>query len=117
MTKPEQAKLTEQAQAQFTMAIKQLPKVAFSHMNKKQMKQAGAEQLRHCTAWVWETLDYYVLQSYETFVACIEKATDTCYDVLRVEYGYTSTSAQHIAKFRHDYGSGKWGCAISITAR
>lgn len=68
------------------------------------------ERLRTCKAWVYETENYYFLTSYNTLVAFIVKTTDTCYDVLRLVYGYTSTSAQHIAKFRHDYGSGKFGC-------
>lgn len=68
------------------------------------------KRLRSCSARVGETDSYYILQSYNTLVAIIDKNTDTLYDVLRYVYGYTSTSAQHIAKFRHDYGQGKWGC-------
>ena len=75
------------------------------------------KRLRTCTAWVYETENWYILRSYGTFVAVIEKLTDTLYDVLRVTYGYTSTSAQHIVKFSHDYGSGKWGVAHRLTAR
>ncbi|MBO5809376.1 MAG: hypothetical protein J6R32_00960 [Bacteroidales bacterium] len=75
-----------------------------------EFKAISKNRLRSCTAWVYETTNYYLLKSYGTFIACIEKSSDTCVDVLRYEYGYTSTSAQHIAKFRHDYGSGKWGC-------
>ena len=71
--------------------------------------------LRSCTAWVYETNGFYFLQSYDTIVAFIDKSTDTLYDVLRYVYGYTSTSAQHISKFDHDYGSGKWGCAKRLT--
>ena len=67
-------------------------------------------RLRNCTAWVAETENYIWLRSYNTIVAFIVKSTDTLYDILRYVYGYTSTSAQHIAKFRHDYGEGKWGC-------
>lgn len=67
-------------------------------------------RLRSCTAWVYETSNYYFLTSYGTIVAFIDKETDTCYDVLRLVYGFTSTSAQHIAKFRSDYGKGKCGC-------
>ena len=70
----------------------------------------ASKRLRTCSAEVIETNNYYFLVSYRTMVAFIDKATDTCYDVLRLVYGYTSTSAQHIAKFRHDYGAGKWGC-------
>jgi hypothetical protein len=70
----------------------------------------ASRKLRSCSAVVHETDNYYFLQSYDTIVAFIDKNTDTCYDVLRLVYGYTSTSAQHIAKFRSDYGNGKWGC-------
>ena len=72
------------------------------------------KRLRSCTAWVYETSEYYVLQSYGTVVACILKSNDTCFDFLRYVYGYTPTSAQHIAKFRHDYGKGKWGCEYEL---
>lgn len=65
------------------------------------------ERLRHCTAWVYENNDFYFLKSYGTIVAFIDKSTDTLYDVLRYVYGYTSTSAQHISKFDHDYGARK----------
>lgn len=61
-------------------------------------------RLRRCQAYVYETDHYFWLRSYGTFIAFIEKTTDTCYDILRMVYGYTATSAQHIAKFRHDYG-------------
>ena len=107
MTRQEQEKITEQAIEIFNNAIEEL----------RLCNTATSNRLRTCTACVWETEHYYILQSYNTFIACIEKETDTCYDVLRIEYGYTSTSAQHISKFRKDYGSGKWGCAISIIAR
>ena len=74
----------------------------------------ASRKLRSCSAVVHETDNYYFLQSYNTIVAFIEKSTDTCYDILRLVYGYTATSAQHIAKFRHDYGSGKFGCEHEI---
>lgn len=60
---------------------------------------------------------FYILKSYRNIVAVIDTSDDTCYDFLRKVYGYTSTSAQHIAKFRHDYGQGKWGCANVLTRR
>ena len=80
------------------------------------------ERLRTCKAYVYETEHYYILRSYNTFVALIVKNTDTCIDMLREVYGYTPTSAQHIAKFRSarcygGYGSGKWGCVTTLTAR
>ena len=75
------------------------------------------KRLRSCTAWVIETSNYYMLRSYETYVAVIDKRNDTLYDALRIVYGYTATSAQHIAKFNHDYGAGKWGASERVTGR
>ena len=69
-----------------------------------------SKRLRNCSAVVLEYENYYILQSYDTLIAFIDKATDTLYDVLRYVYGFTSTSAQHISKFKHDYGADKWGC-------
>lgn len=63
------------------------------------------KRLRTCTAWVHDVEKFYILESYDTYVAVIEKATGKCYDVLRWKYGYTATSAQHINKFRKDYGA------------
>lgn len=81
-------------------------------------------KLRSCSAEVATIIDaetgelvYYVLRSYRTVVAAIDVRTDTMYDFLRYVYGYTSTSAQHIAKFDKDYGRGKWGCANRVTYR
>ena len=81
-------------------------------------------QLRKCSASVAPAVDketgevmYYVLRSYNTIVAAIDVSNDTLYDFLRYVYGYTSTSAQHIAKFDHVYGMGKWGCTNRVTYR
>lgn len=74
-------------------------------------------RLRTCQAYVYETPSFYVLRSYNTVVAIIEKSSDTCYDFLRKVYGYTSTSAQHISKFDHDYGRGTRGCKERVTYR
>ena len=69
-------------------------------------------RLRSCTAFVYESTNYYYLRSYNVLVAIIDKRTDTLYDILRMVYGYTSTSAQHIRKFEKDYSSGAngYGC-------
>lgn len=75
------------------------------------------KRLRSCQAYVYETPSFYVLRSYNTVVAIIEKKTDTCYDFLRGVYGYTNTSAQHISKFDKDYGRGAWGCKERVTYR
>ena len=69
-------------------------------------KPSPWKRLRSCTAQVLETPSFFILRSYNTVVAVIEKSTGTCYDILRAVYGYTATSAQHIAKFSNDYGTG-----------
>lgn len=61
------------------------------------------KKLRHCKADVVETPHWYILRSYNTLIAGVYKETCTGYDWLRLVYGYTATSAQHIAKFFHDY--------------
>lgn len=75
------------------------------------------KRLRSCSAMVYETGTFYVLQSYNTIIAIIDKNTDTLYDFLRLVYGFTSTSAQHINKFEKDYCKGKWSCAYHYTWR
>ena len=60
-------------------------------------------RLRTCNATVYENDRYIVLISYTTTVAFIDKQERAAYDILRLIYGYTSTSAQHIAKFFNDY--------------
>ena len=63
----------------------------------------SVKRLRTCSAYVYETDSYHILRSYSTFVAFIRKSDRECFDILRYVYGYTSTSAQHIAKFKNDY--------------
>lgn len=75
------------------------------------------KRLRTCSAYVCKLGSFYILKSYRTIVAVIDTRDDTCYDFLRKVYGYTSTSAQHVAKFRHDYGAGKYDCAECLTRR
>lgn len=58
-------------------------------------------RFRSCNAKVTSFSDYIILVSYNTLVAFIKDAV--LYDVLRYNYGYTATSASHIAKFAHDY--------------
>ena len=56
-------------------------------------------KLYSCNAEIWECTGILVLVSYGTPIAVY---TDewSLYDCLRVVYGYTATSSQHIAKFR-----------------
>ena len=65
----------------------------------------SVKRLRTCRAYVYETDSYYILKSYATVVAFIRKYDCECFDVLRRVYGYTATSAQHIAKFKNDYNA------------
>ena len=67
-------------------------------------KSYDGVQLRSCKACVYETENFFVMRSYESIVAFIDKFTGQKFDVLRWAYGYTATSAQHIAKFLSDYG-------------
>lgn len=64
------------------------------------------KRLRTCQAIVFEFDDCYILQSYQTPIAGIRKDTGEGFDFLRMVYGYTATSAQHIEKFFADYGNG-----------
>lgn len=69
-------------------------------------------KLRTCNAVVHETSKYYILQSYSTPVAAIVKSSHVMIDMLRCTYGYTATSAQHIAKFKHDYTPYPWNYPV-----
>ena len=64
-------------------------------------------RLRSCRAHVYTTTHFTVLRSYNTIVAAVYQRTPTAapvfIDFLRLVFGYTSTSAQHIAKFKRDY--------------
>ena len=79
--------------------------------------ELNVKQLRRCNAEVYDTVGYFLLRSYNTIVAVVEKSTGSTWDVLRMVYGYTATSAQHIAKFTADYGNGKRYTWREITHR
>lgn len=64
-------------------------------------KMPPKKRLNHCQAWVQDFGFCTVLWSYNTVVAYYDNFHGTLYDVLRMKYGYTASSAQHIAKFRH----------------
>lgn len=55
--------------------------------------------LYDCKAEIWETYGFTILRSYDTEVAVIRHSDMHCYDFLRLVYGYTATSASHVAKF------------------
>ena len=64
----------------------------------------AVKRLRYCTAVVYTSENFYILRSYNTIVAAIDRRNKRGADVLRYVYGYTATSAQHIRKFFADYG-------------
>ena len=55
-------------------------------------------RLYSCNAWIWEFKGILVLVSYDTPIAVYAYNSSLC-DCLRVVYGYTATSSQHISKF------------------
>lgn len=57
-------------------------------------------RLYTCKAWIYYTGRYTILKSYSTIIAVYDGERDILYDGLRYVYGYTATSAQHIAKFK-----------------
>ena len=63
----------------------------------------SASRLRTCKAVVYDSDFFLVLKSYNTVVAVIDKDEGILYDFSRLVYGYTATTAKHIAKFANDY--------------
>ena len=57
-------------------------------------------KLYSCNAEIRGCMGMLVLVSYGTPIALFTADDGTLYDCLRVVYGYTATSSQHIAKFR-----------------
>ena len=55
--------------------------------------------LNSCNAEIWEYKGFLALVSYGTPIALYTPDNATLYDCLRIVYGYTATSAQHISKF------------------
>lgn len=55
--------------------------------------------LYSCNAEIWEYNGFLALVSYGTPIAVYTPDNATLYDCLRIVYGYTATSAQHISKF------------------
>ena len=62
---------------------------------------------RYCKATVGRVGKYIYIRSYDTVVAFINTVTGEGYDILRTEYGYSATSAQHISKFFNYYCVGR----------
>lgn len=97
MTRQQQINTNDLVQYHYDVALYEYEQLSWSNRNWK--------KLRHCTAEVCETENYYILRSYNTIVAVVNKYNFNVYDFLRMVHGYTATSAQHIAKFAHDYGN------------
>ena len=57
-------------------------------------------KLYYCNAEIWECMGILALVSYGTPIAVYSPEHWSLYDCLRVVYGYTATSAQHISKFK-----------------
>ena len=112
MKKEDQLKINDTCMEEFEKAMKEYSKAG-------SFLFTPCRRLRSCSAVVYDTKNYYILKSYDTFIACINKNTDTLYDVLRIVYGYTATSCQHISKFAHDYKSpsDKWTVSHAMIAR
>ena len=105
MKKSEQLKINNLCMDAYNAALDDL-----KHLEK-------IKRLRSCSAVVVTTENYYILKSYNTVVAVIDRKSDTLYDVLRIVYGFTRTSAQHIAKFNQDYCQAGWTCEFRYIAR
>lgn len=95
MTKKEMQKLENQL---VENAYGKMPKMWI-----KVCKEHGYFE-RHdcCQAWLYQSKGYTYLISYNTIVAFIDDSGNM-YDVLRLVYGYTATSAKHISKFRNKF--------------
>lgn len=76
----------------------------FTKNDRLQWFRLPTERLYSCNAYTYRVNNLVFLQSYRTIIAVIDLNTDTCYDWLRLVYGYTATSAQHISKFMNKYG-------------
>lgn len=62
-------------------------------------------RLYNCNAEWGQVGAWVLLRSYWTIVAAYNIDTDELFDFLRLVYGYTATSAQHITKFRNYWRS------------
>lgn len=92
MTKKEMQKIENET---VEKAMEKAPKIWI-----KLFKDLGyVNRLDYCQAWVCQKNGYTFLISYNTIVAFIDD-TGNMFDVLRLVYGYTTTSAKHISKFR-----------------
>lgn len=90
--------------------INQIVENAIEKFNQSGGISGKGKRLRYSSAYVFENDKYYVLRSYRTIIAIIDKSTDTLYDFLRLVWGYSASSAKHVSKFSSDYGKGFYRC-------
>lgn len=65
-------------------------------------------RLYSCNAEIWECSGILILVSYGTPIAVFEPGDGALYDCLRIVYGYTATSSQHISKFKKWLAENNW---------
>lgn len=70
-------------------------------------------KLYSCNAEIWECMGILALVSYGTPIA-VYTDDGSLYDCLRVVYGYTATSAQHISKFKKWLSENKYPMLYSV---
>lgn len=70
-------------------------------------------RLYSCKADMWYSGRYIILYSYESIVAFYNTTNGRLIDNLRMTYGYTVTSAQHITKFHKWLTENNWTVCIS----
>ena len=70
-------------------------------------------KLYSCNAEIWECMGILALVSYGTPIAVYTR-DGSLYDCLRVVYGYTATSAQHISKFKKWLSENKYPMLYSV---
>lgn len=103
MKKSEQIKINALCNDVFNAAMREYYE---EQRNAKTVKKG--KPLRHCQAKVFETENFYILQSYETLIAAIRKDDNICVNNMRHEYHFDeyatgATSTQQFYKFVKDY--------------
>lgn len=71
----------------------------FEFYNDFDIPECTHNRVHKCQAWFYETNDYILLRSYRTLVAIYDKVNN----VLVSRGRFSSTTYQHIRKFRNDY--------------
>ena len=92
----------KEMQKQENMLVENAWKIAKPAWFSQSIEIDETERLDCCQAWWYKQEDIFFLVSYNTCVAFIDE-NGNMYDILRLVYGYTTTSAKHIAKFRNQF--------------